>query len=735
MKKAISIAIVIITVVGWIFSATPLGGAGIGERMKLGLDMIGGVSVVLEADTDATGAELKAVMDQVQAVMERRINEMGLSEPVIAIENEDRIRIELPGAQNAGEAIESIGRTAKLSFITADGAVILDGEHVKNAVAAVYNGYDSALIGTYAVNLEFDSAGTDAFAKATSDIVSGKIRSATSLSPSQIAILLDEDVISAPFVSTVINSSSCQITGNFDADSASNLAALIRGGSLPVGLTEVQTEIVGPSLGMNAAQKCVIAGLLGTALIFILMIGRYRLMGVAADIALALYILIVLWVYILFRAVLTLPGIAGLILSVGMAVDSNVIIFSRIMEDIRQGKTVRVAVHSGFKRAMTTIIDSQLTTVIAAVILYEFGTGAVRGFALTLMIGIAASLLTAVVVTQQLLKALCETRLATPKAFAVDKVVPVLTEEQSREAVKNYGFDFLGKRRLFYNAAAALIVLGIGLGLARGFNLGIDFTGGTMLQLDMGRPSDSSQVSSYLSSELGVQADVQLAGETGDKVIIKTTQVIDSAMRSRICAGLSERFGLGMSEEAMVQQAGLIGPSVGSQLRSAALKACLIAAVAMLVYIAVRFEIRFGIAALTALLHDVAMLFALYGITHIQMNSPFIAGLLIVLGYSINDTIVVFDRVRENLKSLRNTRLETVVDLSVNQSVERSFMTSLTTAISIIPLIVLGGETIRAFAIPLIGGVVFGTFSSLCIAPAIYYDITKLTRKNRYRGA
>ncbi|MBQ2058364.1 MAG: protein translocase subunit SecF, partial [Firmicutes bacterium] len=300
---------------------------------------------------------------------------------------------------------------------------------------------------------------------------------------------------------------------------------------------------------------------------------------------------------------------------------------------------------------------------------------------------------------------------------------------------KNYGFDFLGKRRLFYIAAAALIVLGIGLGLARGFNLGIDFTGGTMLQLDMGQPSDSSQVSSYLSSELGVQADVQLAGETGDKVIIKTTQVIDSAMRSRICAGLNERFGLGMSEEAMVQQAGLIGPSVGSQLRSAALKACLIAAVAMLVYIAVRFEIRFGIAALTALLHDVAMLFALYGITHIQMNSPFIAGLLIVLGYSINDTIVVFDRVRENLKSLRNTRLETVVDLSVNQSVERSFMTSLTTAISIIPLIILGGETIRAFAIPLIGGVVFGTFSSLCIAPAIYYDITKLTRKNRYRGA
>ena len=735
MKKTLSILIVAVTLIGWIFSATSLGGFSIADRLNLGLDMIGGVSVVLEADTDASGSELKAVMDQVQAVMENRINEMGLSEPVIAIENENRIRIELPGAQNAKEAIESIGRTAKLSFLTADGKVILDGEHVKNAAAGVYQGYDSSLIGTYTVNLEFDSAGTDAFTKATEDIVAGRITSKTSLNSRQIAILLDDEVISAPYVNTVINSTNCQITGSFTAEEATNLAALIRGGALPVGLTEVQTEIVGPSLGINAAKNCVVAGVIGTLLIFALMIFRYRIMGVVADVALALYILIVLWIYALFHAVLTLPGIAGLILSVGMAVDSNVIIFSRVMEDIQQGKSVRVAVHSGFKRAMTTIIDSQLTTVIAALILYEFGTGAVRGFALTLLIGIVVSMLTAVIISQQLLKSVCEIpTLATPKNFAVKKVVPVLTDEQSRENVKNYGFDFLSRRKVFALAALAVIVLGIGLGLVRGFNLGIDFTGGSILQLDLGKKVEMAEIKDCLSAE-GLRADVQLAGEDGQKIIIKTTQVIDSSFRSRLCGALNERFSLGMDENAMVEQAGLIGPSIGSQLRRSAVKACLIAAAAMLVYIAVRFEIRFGVAALLALCHDIAMLFALYGITHIQMNSPFIAGLLIVLGYSINDTIVIFDRVRENLKALKNTRLETVINLSVNQSVERSLMTSVTTAIAIIPLIVLGGETIRAFALPLIGGVFFGTFSSLCIAPGLYYDIARLTKKNRYRGA
>ncbi|MBR3035585.1 MAG: protein translocase subunit SecDF, partial [Firmicutes bacterium] len=246
MKKIVSIIIVIIMLLGWVFSVRGFGeGGSIADRMKLGLDMIGGVSVVLEADTDATGSELKSLMDQVQAVMERRVNEMGLSEPVITVENENRIRIELPGAQNAQEAIESIGKTAQLSFRTTDNQVVVTGENVKNATAEVYQGTQSGLIGTYVVQLEFDAAGTDAFAEATRKVIAGEITpTMDGFYGNQIVILLDDDVISAPMVSTVINSSTCEITGNFTASSAGNLAALIRGGSLPVSLNEVQTEIV-----------------------------------------------------------------------------------------------------------------------------------------------------------------------------------------------------------------------------------------------------------------------------------------------------------------------------------------------------------------------------------------------------------------------------------------------------------------------------------------------------------
>ncbi|MCF0150424.1 MAG: protein translocase subunit SecDF, partial [Firmicutes bacterium] len=318
MKKFLAILVVAVTVFGWVFSFTGAGSfAGLGERISLGLDMIGGVSVVLEADTDATGAELKGIMEQVQAVMENRVNEMGLSEPVITIENENRVRIELPGAQNATEAIEQIGRTAKLTFQQADGTVILDGNHIKDAQAGVYNGYEAQLMNTYVISLTFDAEGSSAFEQATKDIVNGKTQASERFAANQIPIFLDDDCISDPYVSSVISSTSAQITGGFTKESAMTLAALIRGGSLPVTLNEVQTEIVGPSLGIDAAKKSVIAGIVGILLICVCMFAVYRVMGAVADIALCLYVLIVLWIYAAFHIVLTLPGIAGLILSVG----------------------------------------------------------------------------------------------------------------------------------------------------------------------------------------------------------------------------------------------------------------------------------------------------------------------------------------------------------------------------------------------------------------------------------
>ena len=726
MKKILSIIIVIVMILGWVFSVRGFGeGGSIADRMKLGLDMIGGVSVVLEADTDATGSELKSLMDQVQAVMERRVNEMGLSEPVITVENENRIRIELPGAQNAQEAIESIGKTAQLSFRTADNQVVVTGENVKNATAEVYQGNQSNLLGTYSVHLEFDSAGTDAFADATSRIMNSEITpTLDGYYANQILILLDDDVISAPMVSTVINSSSCEITGNFTASSAGNLAALIRGGSLPVSLTEVQTEIVGPTLGLDAAHKSVVAGIIGLVLIMIIMLVVYRVMGVVADIALMLYVLLYLWVMIGFHAVLTLPGIAGIILSIGMAVDSNVIIFSRIREEIGLGKSVRVAVQSGFKRAMGTIIDSQVTTIIAAVILYLFGTGSVRGFAMTLLIGIVLSVFTAVVISQILLQALAESKFASPKAFGVKEQRDTSKEEKD-------GYPFMSKRKIFYLASVALLVIGLGIGLIRGFNMGIDFTGGTVLQLNFGKQVDLNELKAQLP-DTDIRDGIQFAGENNEKVILKTTQVMENAERQELCDKLQAQFGAGSGE--FVESAGLIGPSVGSELKSSAVKAVIIASICMLIYIAIRFEWRFGIGAIVALLHDAFMLFAFYGLFHIQMNSPFIAGLLIVIGYSINDTIVIFDRIREGLKTSKRKQ-EYVIDSSITACISRSVMTSVTTMVAILPLIVLCGESIRAFALPLIAGVLVGTYSSIAIASGVYYDLCRLTKKNKYKGA
>jgi SecD/SecF fusion protein len=371
----------------------------------------------MEAQTKATGDELKKLMSQTQAVIEKRVNQLGLSEPIVTIEGKNRIRVELPGAEDADAAIESIGKTAQLQFVTADGKIVLDGSQVKDAGITQDKQH-----GGYAISLKFNSKGAEAFKQATTDIMNRKIVSTTDGIPSDaIMIILDKEIISSPVVNDVIPNGEAIITaggtGGFGEDEATNLSALIRGGALPVELKEVQTSVVGPSIGMDALWMSIIAGIIGVGLIFIIMLTMYRIMGMAANIALLLYILIIFWVLVAMRGVLTLPGIAGMILSIGMAVDGNVIIFSRVREEIKNGKTIRVAAVSGFKRALGTIIDSHITTMIAGIVLYQLGTGSVRGFALTLMIGILASLLTAVVVTQLYVDVIAESKMFCKKKY------------------------------------------------------------------------------------------------------------------------------------------------------------------------------------------------------------------------------------------------------------------------------------------------------------------------------
>lgn len=716
MKKAIAIALVIIIVLGWIFALTDTG-PSLKDKIKLGLDLKGGVYVVMEAQTDATGAELATLMEQTQVIIEDRVNQMGLSEPTVTIEGEKKIRVELPGAENADEAIKTIGKTAQLQFVLGDGTVVVDGSHVKDAGV----GRDEK--GFNAVDLEFDSEGAVAFEEATRRALYGEVINPETGQPDgAIYIVLDDKVISSPLVNSVISGGRAQITGQFSDDEVTELAMLIRGGALPVGLKEVQTSVVGPSLGIDSLNMSLIAGVIGVGLILIMMIIFYKIMGLIADIALLLYILLVFWILALFSAVLNLPGIAGLILSVGMAVDSNVIIFARIKEEYMVSeKSLRVSVDSGFNRALKTIIDSQFTTMLAGIILYQLGSGPVKGFALTLMIGIVISVLTAVIITQFLMRTLVESKsLAKPKLFGLDKPRFQFKKE----------FSFIKRRRIFYLSAVILIVIGLGAGLVRGFNWGIDFTGGTMMQFEMERRVEVADVERVLDKH-EVDGTIVHAGENNTQIIIRTTQSLENEERNALFEDMYDTFDIDEDNLLAVEQ---FSASVGDLIKKNAIKALLIATAGMLIYIIIRFEWKFAVAAIVALAHDVLLMIAFYGLFRIPINSPFIAAILTIIGYSINDTIVIFDRIRENFKIMKKNKMEELIDKSINQTIVRSLMTSATTIVAIIPLLILGGETIREFLVPMMVGLVAGTISSIAISSPVYYEIYRIVNKPKYKG-
>ena len=464
-----------------------------------------------------------------------------------------------------------------------------------------------------------------------------------------------------------------------------------------------------------------IAGVIGVGLILIMMIIFYKIMGLIADIALLLYILLVFWILALFSAVLNLPGIAGLILSVGMAVDSNVIIFARIKEEYMVSeKSLRVSVDSGFNRALKTIIDSQFTTMLAGIILYQLGSGPVKGFALTLMIGIVISVLTAVIITQFLMRTLVESNLAKPKLFGLDKPRFLFKKE----------FSFIKRRRIFYLSAVILIVIGLGAGLVRGFNWGIDFTGGTMMQFEMERRVEVADVERVLDKH-EVDGTIVHAGENNTQIIIRTTQSLENEERNALFEDMYDTFDIDEDNLLAVEQ---FSASVGDLIKKNAIKALLIATAGMLIYIIIRFEWKFAVAAIVALAHDVLLMIAFYGLFRIPINSPFIAAILTIIGYSINDTIVIFDRIRENFKIMKKNKMEELIDKSINQTIVRSLMTSATTIVAIIPLLILGGETIREFLVPMMVGLVAGTISSIAISSPVYYEIYRIVNKPKYKG-
>ena len=720
LKRVFAVLFVIIIVAGWYLT---LVGAGpiqpLKDRMKLGLDVKGGVYVVMEAKTDLKGDDLREAMEQTQAVIEERVNQMGLAEPVVTIEGEKRIRVELPGAEDAQEAIDQIGRTAQLQFALADGTIVLDGGNVKDATIATDN--ESA---GYAVALEFDSEGSDLFHQATSQAYSGAVTSAIEgVDNKAIMIILDGQIISAPRVNEPIRGGQCSITGGFSQEEASNLAALIRGGALPLELEEINSSVQSAKIGYNALEMSVYAGIIGLAIILIIMLVAYRAMGIAADLALLLYVIIVLNIMSAMGSVLTLPGIAGIILSVGMAVDANVVIFSRIREEIESGKTVRVAVQTGFKRAMKTVVDSQVTTLIAAVILYQIGTSAVKGFAFTFMIGIIVSIFTAVVVTQLYVGIISESRKFSKRSFfgirADNTAVFTIRKE----------LHFIRHRKVFYIISVIILVAGLVFGLVRGLNYGIDFTGGTMIQMDMGKQVKVTDVEKAIK-KYDLSPEIIYSGEDNEQIVIRTIESLDSDKRAEVIETINQEFGT-TDDDVVAEE--LFGPSVGKELRNNAILAILIASICMLIYIRFRFsQWKFGGAALLGVVHDVLIVIAFYAIFNVTVNNPFIAGILTVVGYSINDTIVIFDRIRENIRYLRKGNTEEIIDKSITQTLGRSLMTSVTTLIVMVPLLIMAGEAIREFVLPLMVGVIAGAYSSITICSPLYYEFARPASVSKY---
>lgn len=726
LKKIVAVLLLLLVGFGWYATVFGVGSlAPLTDKIQLGLDIKGGVYVVMEAQTDKEGEELTELMNQTQQVISRRVDQMGIANADVRVEGGNRIRVELPGVENAQEAIDQIGRTAQLQFLMPDGGFVLDGSMVQNATVT----QSGSETGGYAVSLELKSEGADAFEQATEKALSGTVTATIKDSYGQtvpsdsIVIMLDNDVISSPSVNEVISGGKCEITGNFSQEEASELAALIRGGALPAPLEEVSSSVQSAKIGLDAFDQSVKAGIIGISIIFVIMIAGYMIMGLAADIALAMYILIIFIIMALVGNVITLPGIAGLILSVGMAVDANVVIFTRIKEEIISGKSTRVAVQTGFKRAMSTVIDSQVTTLIAAVILYQIGTSSVKGFAWTLMIGIIVSLLTAVVITHLYLGIFANTR-----RFSKKKYFGIKEDGTAMFAIKRQ-FSFIKHRKIYYTVSVVILVIGLAFGLVRGLNYGIDFTGGTMVQIDMGKEVAMEEVEAVLNDR-GIEAEVVYAGENNEQIMIRTVDAIENDERSALIADLQQEFGFDDSD-ILAQE--LFGPTVGKELRNNAIKAVLLAAVGMLIYIRLRFkEWNFGASAILGVLHDVLIVLTFYAVFNVTVNNPFIAGILTVVGYSINDTIVIFDRIRENNQLMRKDE-EEIIDISINQTLSRSIMTTFTTLIVMVPMFIMTSASMREFILPLMVGVAAGCLSSIFICSPLYYQFSQHKRKTRYQ--
>ena len=704
MKKnkgiiSLILAVVLIALMGFTvvvgFGKTKTGAM---ENIKLGLDLAGGVSITYQVkDKNPTDEEMSDTIYKLQ----RRVEQYS-TEASVYQEGNDRINIEIPGVTDANQILDELGKPGSLEFKTEDGETVLTGSDVKTATAKA--GEDSMKNREYTVELTLNEEGKEKFAKATEENIGKKID-----------IVYDGTTISDPIVNQAITGGQAYITGNFTYEEVDTLASTIRIGGLKLELEELRSNVVGAQLGEQAISTSLKAGAIGLGLIFIFMIFVYYLPGFASGLALLIYTELVLIVLNAFNVTLTLPGIAGIILGIGMAVDANVIIFARVREEMSRGKSVKNSLKTGFQKAMSAIVDGNVTTLIAAAVLWFRGSGPVKGFAQTLAIGIIVSMFTALVVTRVIVFSFY--------AVGLRKESLYYRPKKEREAV-----GFVEKRKVFFAISVLLIVVSLavmGVNSSQGkgaFAYSLEFEGGTSTNVTFNEEYSIDEIDEKIVpvvEESTGDNNVQTQKVAGTNQVIIKTVTLSLDQREALNQAMVKEFDV---DEALIT-AENISSTVSNEMREDAVVAVIISTICMLLYIWFRFkDIRFAASAILALLHDVLIVIGFYAIARISVGNTFIACMLTIVGYSINATIVIFDRIREELHyQTKKTNLLSVVNKSITQTLTRSIYTSLTTFVMVAILFIMGVSSIREFAAPLMVGVICGAYSSVCITGALWY--------------
>ena len=708
-------------------------GKGSASDISLGLDLAGGVSityqVVGEEDPSATD------MSDTIAKLQKRVENYS-TEAIVYQEGADRINIEIPGVSDANAILEELGRPGSLYFIAqtdsegnenysaqyaqnadgsvgvayvlnksidellADGSILVQGTDVKDATAG---SIQTNMGNEYAVSLTMTDEGREKFAQATQNAYS---------KGESLAIYYDGSIISAPGVNAVITDGNAQISPMESYEKAESLASTVRIGGLRLELEELHSKVVGAQLGVDAIETSLKAGAIGVVLVILIMCIVYLIPGLASSIALLAYVALVVLLLNGFDMTLTLSGIAGIILSIGMAVDANVIIFARIREELGSGKTVRNAIDIGFDKALSAIVDGNITTLIAAAVLWLLGPGSVKGFAQTLALGIVLSMFTALVVTRYILKAFYALGLKSEKLYGVGR--------------EHKTIDFISKKGIFFGISAAIILAGfvvMGInkaGTGDALNYSLDFKGGTattvVFQQEMTLEKANSEVVPKIEELTGSTVQIQTVQDSNE--VIFKTNTLNMDQREALNQMFQNDFGVDLSQITSET----ISSTISDEMKSDTLLAVFVSMICMLIYIRIRFsDIRFGISSLLALLHDVLVVLAFYAAAKISVSNTFVACMLTIVGYSINATIVIFDRVRENMAAASKEDLKVTVNKSITQTMSRSIFTSLTTYIMVAVLYIMGVTSIRDFAMPLMVGIVCGAYSSVCLAGSFWY--------------